>query len=225
MFTSIARFVLVAYFHCALRLGFHRHVYRLADRWARLHGPVKLARHEAANAIQIYLLQGNYGYHHCPSCYWATEKPNEHIERGEGYCWEQTLPVCHNCGGPQPLCVCATLADIAANDEAQRIRQEEIAAWEWFEAEQERQLLEKARREEEEDAEWKCSTCGVDYEECGCYDDEGTADDAATDFYEHSSPPPGAVILKPGHPDYDEEQFEQGDCLSCGGNSSECFCE
>ena len=100
-----------------------------------------------------------------------------------------------------------------AKEEAQQIRAEEDAAWEAFYAQQEGQ-------EEEEDAEsGECSTCGFSFEDCDCFDDEGTAEDAATDFIETYSPNRRFAVIAP-----EEEQFEEGDCRSCGGNSSECYC-
>jgi hypothetical protein len=78
------------YLKVALFFGFTDYVYNLSSRWGSFTGK-NPHRYNAAWEIQKDLLKR--GFHECPSCLWATREEDEHINRGEGYCYEQTVEV------------------------------------------------------------------------------------------------------------------------------------
>lgn len=183
MFRFLASLLVSLYLHAALRLGFHRHVYRLTNKWLEggLQRPIR--GNTAAN-IQDHLFF--HGYHRCPSCHCATELPNEHVEVQGSWCWEQTLPKCTCCGHPERECQMPSQADIKAYMEEQQLqeqqREEQVAAaWTQYEADEadaeEFFKEEELRRQSEwEDQYWKdeeairagkCLGCGT-YQGCTC---------------------------------------------------------
>jgi hypothetical protein len=75
------------YLRIALYFGYKDYVYELSNKWGSL--PKNGRRYGAAAKIQVALFdQGSWS---CPQCYWATRIKNEHILKGEGWCYEQDL--------------------------------------------------------------------------------------------------------------------------------------
>lgn len=184
-------YLLCAYLRIALFLGFHRYVYHLAHTWATMGAP-RNPREEVAWYIQEFLLQE--GYHQCPSCYWVTEKPNEHVNEVGSYCWQDQQPQCPTCherlNGATECPYCAETAaqraaleleDAEINAYLQELQQryvkeqEEADAayqkWEEEEAkfQQEQEALERFFKEEEEKN--SCPTCGEHFSGCTCVSD------------------------------------------------------
>lgn len=78
-----------AYFAFALLLGFHKHVFRISNRWGGASDTVGRAKYNAAHAATQMLIDD--GYHACPSCHWATETKDEHVNVVGTYCHEERL--------------------------------------------------------------------------------------------------------------------------------------
>jgi len=78
-----------AYFAVALLLGFHKHVFRISNRWGGLGDKVGLAKYRAAWAATQMLIDD--GYHVCPSCHWAIQTKDEHVNVIDSYCREERL--------------------------------------------------------------------------------------------------------------------------------------
>ena len=78
--------LIYAYLRIALFFGFKSHVYNLSDRWGSTASRMP-RRYNAACDIQKVLVK-RYGFFECPSCHWATKTRDEHIGKGEGYCYE-----------------------------------------------------------------------------------------------------------------------------------------
>lgn len=133
-------YLLCVYLHLALFLGFHRHVYHLAHKWATMGAP-RNSREEVAWYIQKHLF--TRGYHQCPSCCWATKKLDEHVEVVGSYCWEDQQPKCPTCNdylnGAAECSYCTKAAY-------------ERAAWEQEEARQKAEKDEWRRQYDEEES-------------------------------------------------------------------------
>lgn len=162
-------YLFYVYLRVALFLGFHRHVYRLTTKWGGASG--QPCRNRAAWQTLNALFKK--GYHGCPSCYWATERPNEHLEDHNSWCYEQSLPKCSCCGLPECDCQAASEADIQAYFEEQRRQAHEaerlFREQEEAEYRREQEALERFyRQEEEKDC---CSTCGEHFSGCTCVSD------------------------------------------------------
>jgi len=82
---TLASWFLYAYFRIALFFGAKMHVYNVSGRWGLSTKPMP-RRYGAAWEIQKYLVK-HCGFFACPSCGWATEIRDEHIAKGEGYCY------------------------------------------------------------------------------------------------------------------------------------------
>lgn len=67
-----------------LFLGLDSLAFVLADSMANSKNP-KVS--EAAWLAQSELTKR--GFHECPECGWAMRRPNEHVESGVGWCYEQ----------------------------------------------------------------------------------------------------------------------------------------
>lgn len=78
-----------AYFAVALLLGFHKHVFRISNRWGGASNEVGPAKYGAAWAATQMLIDD--GYHACPSCHWATETKDGHVNVVGSYCNEEHL--------------------------------------------------------------------------------------------------------------------------------------
>ncbi len=76
------------YLRMLLFLEFADYVYELSGRWDE-NAKQRPRRGKVAWAIQEDLLKR--GFHKCPSCGWATKSKDEHIAKGKGYCYEQSL--------------------------------------------------------------------------------------------------------------------------------------
>lgn len=83
---SLLSWLIYAYFRTALLLGAKMHVYNVSGRWGSRTDKIP-HRYNAAWEIQNDLFKR--GFHKCPSCFWATVEFDEHIKKGEGYCYEQ----------------------------------------------------------------------------------------------------------------------------------------
>lgn len=76
------------YLRIAYFLGFKAHVYhQVSGLMANDEKDWLIRVHSEAWVYQQTLI--DRGWFECPSCLWATKKPNEHIAKGEGYCYEQ----------------------------------------------------------------------------------------------------------------------------------------
>jgi uncharacterized Zn finger protein (UPF0148 family) len=99
-------YLIYLYLRLALFCGFHGYVYRLTNKWCRdtkSQGGTRQPYHARRELLAWKLhkiLFTKKGYHSCPSCYWTTEKPNEHIEDKNSWCYEASLPQCPSCRMP-----------------------------------------------------------------------------------------------------------------------------
>ncbi|MDB5265885.1 MAG: hypothetical protein JWM39_598 [Parcubacteria group bacterium] len=78
-----------AYFAVALLLGFHKHVLRVSNCWGSASPKIRLAKLNAAYAATQMLIDD--GYHRCPSCYWAIETKDEHVNVVGSFCHDEQL--------------------------------------------------------------------------------------------------------------------------------------
>ena len=85
--------LIYVYLRIALFFGLKDHVYNLSGGWVSSANMKMPRRLNAAWMIQEALIK-QHGYFECPFCCWATKTQDEHIKKGEGYCYEQS------CGNP-----------------------------------------------------------------------------------------------------------------------------
>jgi|GEM_PF-5909718 hypothetical protein len=131
--------VFYAYLRIALFFGFSRYVHRLSGMWGSMHG--SSSWYQAAYEIQSFLLK--LGYYECPSCLWATEKPDEHLQNENSWCYLSLLakrPACNEPINPkhQDCPYCATVDNFYGE-----IKQETYQADAWAQEERAMQLAQQ----------------------------------------------------------------------------------
>jgi hypothetical protein len=78
------------YLRIAYFLGFKVHVYNhVSGLMANDEKDWMIKVHSEAWAYQETLIASRW--FECPHCFWATKKKDEHILKGKGYCYEQSL--------------------------------------------------------------------------------------------------------------------------------------
>lgn len=77
-----------AYFAVALLLGFHKHVLRISNSWG---SGIEAEREKYSAAWSATQMLIDDGYHVCPSCQWATETKDEHVNAVGSYCHDEHL--------------------------------------------------------------------------------------------------------------------------------------